>query len=404
MTARLVVVPGPGLDERDCAAWATEAGIEIDLCSGHPAAVLGALAGEGPAPAGTAGGAADGLGGVVVAPGAVGLDDPRLARAVAAVGVPVVAVEPGNLRKNGLEPEATRLIAAGGHLLYGRGADTGRHAILFLARRQIQVPDTLAYGRDPSQEGDLWLPAGDGPHPVAVIFHGGFWYHAWERDLMDGLALDLAGRGIAAWNVEYRRVGAGGGWPATGEDAGRATEHLAALAPVYGLDLSRVAVLGHSAGAQLALWVAARRRRASVHPALAVGLATIADLEAARSDRLGGGSVTRLVEAVGIVDPEVALADASPQARLPIGVPQILAHAVNDDVVPMSQTTRYADAARAAGDDVSVLEVKAGGHFDLIDPRAEGWAAVASATQERLGGLSPRPGRTPRTDPTTRRW
>jgi acetyl esterase/lipase len=247
-----------------------------------------------------------------------------------------------------------------------------------------QLPDTLAYGPEPSQEGDLWVPPGRGPHPVVVLFHGGFWYHAWERDLMDGLALDLARRGIAAWNVEYRRVGAGGGWPATGDDAGRATEHLAALAPVYGLDLHRVAVLGHSAGAQLALWVAARGRRAAVHPVLAVGLATIGDLEQARADRIGGGSVDRLLDGTGAVDPETALAHASPIARLPIGVPQLLAHAVDDDVVPLSQTTRYAAAARATGDDVSVLEFEVGGHFALIDPAAPAWATVASALQGRL--------------------
>jgi acetyl esterase/lipase len=219
---------------------------------------------------------------------------------------------------------------------------------------------------------------------VAVLFHGGFWYHAWERDLMDGLALDLARRGIAAWNVEYRRVGAGGGWPATGDDAGRATEHLVALAPVYGLDLHRVVVLGHSAGAQLALWVAARGRRASVHPALVVGLATIGDLAQARADRIGGGSVDRLLDGTGAVDPEIALADASPIARLPIGVPQLLAHAADDEVVPLSQTTRYADAARAAGDDVSVLELEVGGHFDLIDPATPAWGVVATAVEERI--------------------
>ena len=201
---------------------------------------------------------------------------------------------------------------------------------------------------------------------------------------MDGLAVDLAAGGIAAWNVEYRRVGAGGGWPATGEDAGRATDHLVALAPVYRLDLSRVAVLGHSAGAQLALWVAARGRRGSVHPALAVGLATIGDLEGAMADRVGGGSVARLLEGAGTGDPEVALCDASPLARLPIGVPQLLVHAADDDVVPLSQTTHYAETARAAGDDVTVLELGGGGHFDLIDPGSPAWAAVAPVLQEKL--------------------
>jgi acetyl esterase/lipase len=202
---------------------------------------------------------------------------------------------------------------------------------------------------------------------------------------MDGLAGDLARRGIAAWNVEYRRVGAGGGWPATGDDAARATDHLVALAPVYGLDLSRVALLGHSAGAQLALWVAARGRRGEVHPRLVVGLATIGDLEQALTDQIGGGSVARLL-GTDHGDLDVALGDASPRARVPIGVAQLLAHAADDDIVPPSQTTEYATAARTAGDGVTVMEFPAGGHFALIDPTTPTWAAVASGLESRLNG------------------
>jgi len=377
VTERIVAVPGPGLDGRECREWAAQLGIDVEERPGDPVAVLRALAADGA-------GGNPGLAGAIVAPGPARLADPALAEAISTLAVPVVAVEPGNLRKTGPEPESAGLEAAGARLLYGRGPDTARHAVFFLARRLGQSPDTLAYGPDPSQEGDLWTPAGAGPHPVVVLFHGGFWYHAWERDLMDGLAVDLAARGIAAWNAEYRRVGAGGGWPVTGEDAARATDHLAALAPVYGLDLGRVAVLGHSAGAQLALWVAARGRRASVHPGLVVGLATIGDLEGALADRVGGGSVARLLDGGGAGDREVALCDASPLARLPIGVPQLLAHAADDGVVPPAQTTRYAAAARAAGDDVTVLELEAGGHYDLIDPRTRAWAAVAPVLQEKV--------------------
>jgi acetyl esterase/lipase len=360
------------------------------LASGHPSTATGPAQQVAGAPASTP---ADhsGLGGVVIAPGPDGFDASGLASAIGETVVPVVAVDPGNLRKSGIDPESTRLVAAGACVLYGRGEDTARHALRYLARRHGHTPDTLAYGPEPSQEGDLWLPDGAGPHPVAVLFHGGFWYHAWERDLMDGLALDLAGRGIAAWNVEYRRVGAGGGWPATGEDAARAVDHLLALAPVYDLDLGRVALLGHSAGGQLALWVAARGRRGTVHPTLVVGLATIADLEEARDSRIGGGSVARLLDAGPNAgddgDLEDALVEASPRARLPIGVPQLLAHAVDDDVVPPAQTTTYAAAARAAGDDVTVLDIGAGGHFALIDPRTRAWTTVACAVQERLGAI-----------------
>lgn len=387
---RIVVVPGPGLDGDRCIKWGAELGVDVEVRAGDPAAVLAALRAAHPSIAAEApANPTPRPAGVVVAPGPAGFDAPGLAAAVAAAGVPVVAVEPSNLRRSDLDPEETRLVAAGGRVLYGRGPDTGRHALLYLARRRERGPDVLAYGRDPSQEGDLWCPDGDGPHPVAVLFHGGFWYHAWERDLMDGLAVDLTRRGIAAWNVEYRRVGAGGRWPATGEDAARATDHLVALAPVYRLDLSRVVVLGHSAGAQLALWVAARGRRGAVHPVLVVGLATIADLEEAMTERIGGGSVARLLDGRGDGDVELALVDASPRARLPIGVPQLLAHARDDDVVPMAQTTGYADAARAAGDEVSVVALETGGHFDLIDPRTSAWRTVASAVEQRIRAVAP---------------
>jgi acetyl esterase/lipase len=385
MTVRIVVVPGPGLDGAQCSRWGKEIGVDIDVRPGDPAAIVGAMATGHPSIVANPGNGADPPtpAGVVIAPGPDGFDASGLASAVAAAAVPVVAVEPGNLRKAGLQPESTRIVAAGARVLYGRGPDTARHALLHLACRHGQAVDTLAYGPDPSQDGDLWCPAGAGPHPVAVLFHGGFWYHAWERDLMDGLARDLARRGIAAWNVEYRRVGAGGGWPVTGEDAARATDHLVALAPVYGLDLGRVAVLGHSAGAQLALWVAARGRRGEVHPRLVVGLATIGDLEQAMTDRIGGSSIGRLLGADD-GDLDVALGDASPRARLPIGVPQLLAHAGNDDVVPLSQTTAYADAAREAGDDVTVMEFDSGGHFGLIDPAGPVWVKVAETLQRRL--------------------
>ena len=391
MTIRIVVVPGPGRDGAPGSGCGKESGVQVDVRPGDPAAAVEALATGHPSMAAepSNGGGPHTPAGVVIAPGPRGFDASGLAAAVAAAAVPVVTVDPGNLRRAGVHPESTRIVEAGARVLYGRGPDTARYALLLLACRHGQAVDTLAYGPDPNHVGDLWCPAGAGTHAVAVLFHGGFWYHAWERDLMDGLARDLARRGIAAWNVEYRRVGAGGGWPVTGEDAARATDHLLALAPVYGLDLARVAVLGHSAGAQLALWVAARGRRAEVHPALAIGMATVADLEEAMAVRTGGNSVARLLNrapggAGGDRDLDVPLAQASPRARIPIGVPQILAHATNDDVVPPSQTTAYAEAARAAGDDITVLAIEACGHFGLIDPLSSGWAAVARAVEARL--------------------
>lgn len=234
------------------------------------------------------------------------------------------------------------------------------------------MPVPLAYGRGPDQVGDLWLPSTPPPHPVMVLVHGGFWYRRWQRDLMDKLALDLARRGRAAWNIEYRRVGAGGGWPTTGEDVARAVDHLTSLAPLHDLDLSHVTLVGHSAGGHLALWTAARRE-ASVRPVLVVGLAPLTDLAAARSEGLGSDAVDALF--AGAPTPP----DASPITRLPLGIPQLLFHAADDPLVPVTHTRRYVSAAEAAGDRIDYRELPTGGHFTFLDPASEPWAEVVDA-------------------------
>jgi acetyl esterase/lipase len=316
---------------------------------------------------------------VVIAPGAAAFGDAGLAAAVAGAGVPVVAVDPANLRR-ALDPAASPVGRACARVIYGRGDDTARYAVVHLAHRATGSWSTFAYGDGPDQVGDLWPPAGapaptGGAVPVAVLVHGGFWYHAWERDLMDGLAADLAGRGVAVWNLEYRRVGAGGGWPATGADMVAGLDHLVALAAGHGLDLDRVVVIGHSAGAQLGLWAAARRE-AAVRPRLVVGLAAICDLVRARRRLVGGRSVDHLVGTAP--DPKAALRDASPLEHLPLGVPQLLVHAIDDRHVPVDQSRRYVTAARAAGDPAELLELRSSGHFDLIDPASTAWGEVAA--------------------------
>src|SRR6185437_307494 len=119
----------------------------------------------------------------------------------------------------------------------------------------------LAYGTDPNQFGDLWLPSGAGPHPVVVFLHGGYWRARYDISYTHPIAADLAARGIAVWNLEYRRVGqSGGGWPGTFEDVARGFDALHDLAQQHSLDLARVVVMGHSAGGHLAFWLAAGKR------------------------------------------------------------------------------------------------------------------------------------------------
>jgi len=244
-----------------------------------------------------------------------------------------------------------------------------------------------SYGSHPSQRGDLHLPAGEGPHPVVVLVHGGSWRSRYGKRVMRALAGDLVARGWAVWNIEYRRVGEGGGWPATFEDVAAAVDLLAGLDP--SLDLGRVAFLGHSAGGQLALW-AAGRADSALEPRAVVALAGVCDL-AGSYRAWNGGAVLGLMGGSPEAEPE-RYAHADPIARVPLGMPVLLVHGVRDEVVSVKFSRAYADALRAAGGEVELVEVEGehGRHRAHIYPQGPGWGRVlewlASGAQE----LSPR--------------
>src|SRR4051794_19464762 len=239
------------------------------------------------------------------------------------------------------------------------------------------------YGDHFHQFADLLLPReADGPLPVAVVLHPGFWRQQYSLDISEGLARDLAGRGWAAWNVEYRRVGesSGGGYPATLEDVAAAIDFLPTLdAP---LDLERVVAIGHSAGGQLALW-AAVRPDAAVPLAGVVVQAGVTDLRAAERDPDGEEAIARFVGGYAADVPE-RYADASPIERVPIGVPQLLVHGTEDVRVPVDMSRRYAEAAGAAGDDVTFAVRPGEDHFVHLDPGGGAWADVVGWL-ERFG-------------------
>jgi acetyl esterase/lipase len=249
---------------------------------------------------------------------------------------------------------------------------------------------TIAYGPLPDQVGDLHLPRAERP-PVICLLHGGFWRMPWGRDHIEPLAIDLKERGFAVWNLEYRRVSAhgaarpgaaAGGWPATLQDVGTGIDHLAALAADgVPLDLSQITVVGHSAGGHLALWCACRDRGANdyqptrVSIAAAVGLAPVADLELACQLGCGNGAVADFLGGSPAEQP-ARYRTTSPAALLPLGVKQLLIHGTPDEDVPIEISQSYARAAAAAGDDVTLLELKSASHMDFVDPASAAHAAL----------------------------
>ena len=238
----------------------------------------------------------------------------------------------------------------------------------------MRVPRTYRYGSDASQISDLHLPAGGGPWPVAVVIHGGFWRARYDRTLMDAVSADLATRGWAAWNLEYRRIGPGGngGWPATFDDVSAGIDQLARLdAPI---DIGRVVTIGHSAGGHLALW-AATRAESQVPLYSVVGQAAVTDLAQASRLGLSDGAVDELLGG-GPGEVPDRYAAASPVQRLPLGVPTLLVHGARDDTVPVTFSLEFRAAAVAAGDPCDLVVAERDGHFEHIDPASAAWATV----------------------------
>jgi acetyl esterase/lipase len=254
----------------------------------------------------------------------------------------------------------------------------------------------LRYGQAPENFGDLYLPAKTGPLPALVFVHGGYWRERYDLAHAEPLCRALARAGMAVWNVEYRRVGnPGGGWPGTFADVLAALGHVRRLAREYALDLDEITLMGHSAGGHLALWAAAARRiPAGHHPLLdadplplrrVVALAAVSDLRLAWDRRLSSSAVGELLGG----SPQQAgdvYALASPIELLPCGVPQTLIHGTDDEDVPCDLSQRYHAAARAAGDDCTLVTLPDTGHFELIDPHSPAWPNVLAAVAAWPGG------------------
>jgi len=253
----------------------------------------------------------------------------------------------------------------------------------------------VQYGPDGLQFAELRFPPGRGPFPVLLVVHGGFWSAAYDLEHIGHLCANLTATGIVTCNIEYRRVGnPGGGWPGTFQDVAVAAEYLRKkLTQDSRVDPKRSAVIGHSAGGHLALWLGGRHwvpefSQASAlgerWPRTAISLAGVTDLAKGWDLRLGGGAVNRLMGGGPERYPE-RYAEGSPIELLPTGTKQVLIHGTDDEIVPASFSESFVEKARALGDDASLVTLKGVGHFELIDPRSNAWKTVASRIQAALG-------------------
>lgn len=294
---------------------------------------------------------------------------------------------------------------AGSATSVGRAATpTGLMAPGELEALPRKAPDRrVPYGTETSQYGELRVPSGPGPHPVAILVHGGCFKAAYAtlRDL-GPMGDALKDAGIATWNIEYRRLGEpGGGWPGTYLDVGLAVDHLRTLADQHDLDLGRVVLVGHSAGGHLAMWAAARARvpiSSDLHVATPLSvrgvldLAGPADLTANITGYEGlcrDNVITALVGGTPTAMPD-RYAQASAIKLLPFGIPQVLLMGQYEEFVPRPLAEAYVRAAAKAGDPVRLVVIPNVGHFEIASPHAATWPRVLAVIRSLLEGKLPR--------------
>lgn len=322
--------------EANLAEWAGLRGMTVGFTqSNHEGEIIDALH------------AASGLDGIVLNPGAFAHTSRAIADAVASIDAPVVEVHISNVKAR----EPWRAISVLDEVvvrsIYGRGLTGYKDALRLLVNLEVP-PTSLSYGPHPENVGDLRVP--DGAKDVVMLLHGGFWLREWGRDTMDSIAVALHGLGLATWNIEYRRHGAGGAWPGSIEDVRLAHGFLSNHSPV---SESHLTLLGHSAGGYLALALAEE-----IDLAGTIVLAPITDLGLVRD---GGGPGGPMAEGL--------IASGAPQSVAGRNVYTI--HGVLDDLVSPGHSERLSDA--------TIEMIPDTGHFELLDPALPPWASVLRA-------------------------
>lgn len=244
--------------------------------------------------------------------------------------------------------------------------------------RDAPPPDlTLSYGPLPEHVIDVRRPAGAGPAPLAVLFHGGFWRPRFDRTHLRPMAHALAASGYVVAVPEYRRAGMGPDWTATFDDVALACDVVAGLVEAHGADLSRITWAGHSAGGHLALWAAARpfmaegsAWRGACDAARVVSLAGCSSLRLCADWNLGDGAAQNLLGGSPDAVPE-RYAAADPGMLTPPSIPVTLVHGTADDRVPAAMSQAFGVGR--------LIEIPGAGHFDLIDPHSSAWPQVLAA-------------------------
>lgn len=259
----------------------------------------------------------------------------------------------------------------------------------------------IAYGSLPEQFGELRIPAGAGPHRLVILVHGGC-FKLGSAQYMGMIGDALKDEGIATWNIEYRQVAHGGGWPQTYLDVAKGVDYVRTIAGEYKLDLDHAVLVGHSAGGHLALWAAGRARvpaKSGIHtpnPLKVRGVVNLAGPVDMTANIKGYETLCRdsvITTLMGGTPASVPqrYADASPIRLVPLGVPQAIVMGTYEDFVPRPIAEAYVRAATKAGDSARLIVIPEMGHFEITTTNEPSWSVVRAAIRSLLDGKLPPP-------------
>ncbi|MBM7369515.1 alpha/beta fold hydrolase [Gordonia hydrophobica] len=241
-------------------------------------------------------------------------------------------------------------------------------------------PTTTGDRDDRQNWADVYLPPGEHEKnsvPLVVLIHGGGWESKLGADVFVSLSKRLAERGLAVYNLEYRRVGSGGGWPTTFKDVAAALDfvpHVQSALPE--ISLHNAIVVGHSAGGQLAMWSGTRHNLEPdeigaspvFRPTYAISLAGTLDM---RQAVLNGNPRARRV--MGGLPSEVPshYTSVSPIENIDPDMPIIAMTGTADTVVPPSMSSNYVKAVKKAGGRGALVTFPGVDHTRIVAPDAE---------------------------------
>jgi acetyl esterase/lipase len=249
---------------------------------------------------------------------------------------------------------------------------------LLVPRVGYRVHRGLAFGPEPRQKLDIYVPVGlTPPAPVVLFFHGGGWQGGDRTDyLAFGQAFTSAGMVVVVADYRvYPQVK----YPGFVEDAAGALAFVRAHAAQYGGDPERIFLTGHSAGAYNAVMVASEPK-----------------FLAAR-----GGSLDWIRGVIGIAGPYNFLPMSDPvyvdmfhgtnnTDSMPVyhvdgpRPPMLLISGRDDDTVRLSNTHDMSESLKRFGSDVKVIFYKGVGHVGVILSLVRGFRRLAPLRQDMI--------------------